>query len=497
MYKRIEDMVLENSSNKICTIDDNRSYTYADVNQRILCLSKNLNKYAFDKHSRILVYIPNDTKAIISILAILNCNMIAVPVDIQTPADMLVDMVNMVDPQAIIYLDKESIGQLVYERCNDIEFISYDDSFTEQTAEEYRPIQKVEDDLALILFTSGTTGSFKAVVHSHKTVISNICSVLDYMRVNENDRFYVMKTYVHCSSLLSEILVALYANGSVCLFKPKVGIGVTVDRIMKEKPTVLGINPTFLRLLKSMNPDKVKDKLESVKIVATSGATISKELLSACKKLFRNGTVINVYGLTEAGPRVSAQRPDGIYKDGSAGRPIKNVDVKIENINTYGMSNAGEVLVKTPSMMLRYWNNEVETNKKIVDGWLKTGDLGYFDQDGELYIIGRTDDMIIKSSHNIDPYRIDNIIEKMEAVKQSITFGVPDEINGQNIVSTVVVKEGYCIQAKDILNFCRDNLYGYELPNYIMFIDEIPLTSGKKVSRKKLQEQYFKMINRQ
>lgn len=491
MLKRLEDMILKNNSNRLCSIDDNRSYTYSEVKQRILHFSNFLSEYEFDAQSRIIVFMPNDTKAIVSIFAILNCNMIAVPIDIQTPSNVLIDMINAVDAQAIICLSKKSIEQIVFEKCSEIKIIIYDECFSKNTVKNEHLIKKREDDLALILFTSGTTGRFKAVVHSHKTVLSNIDSVLDYMKVDENDKFYVMKTYVHCSSLLSEILVALFVNASVCLYKPKVSISVTIERIMKENATVLGTNPTFLRLLTSLNSEKIVDKLVSIKIVATSGATVSKELLCKCKWLFKNGKIINVYGLTEAGPRVSAQRPDGFYKDGSVGHPIKNVSVKIENIRTYGKNDAGEVLVQTPSMMLRYWNDEKETNKKIVDNWLRTGDLGYFDQDGELYIIGRIDDMIIRSSHNVDPFRIDSIVETMEGIKQCVTFGVPDEINGQNIVSAVVKRESY-IQAKDILDYCRKNLYGYELPNFIMFVDDIPLTTGKKVSRKELQEQYFK-----
>lgn len=491
MLKRLEDMILKNNSNRLCSVDDNKSYTYSEVKQSILRLSNFLSEYDFDAQSRIIVFIPNDTKAIVSVFAILNCNMIAVPIDIQTPSNVLIEMINTVNAQAIICLSKKSIEQIDFKKCGEIEIIFYDECFSKKAVKNERLIKKRDDDLALILFTSGTTGRFKAVVHSHKTVLSNIYSVLDYMKVDENDKFYVMKTYVHCSSLLSEILVALFANASVCLYKPKVSINVTIERIMKEKATVLGINPTFLRMLTNLNSEKVMEKLASIKTVVTSGATVSTELLCKCKGLFENGKIINVYGLTEAGPRVSAQRPDGIYKEGSVGHPIKNVSVKIENNKTYGKNNAGEVLVQTPSMMLQYWNDEKETSKKIVNNWLRTGDLGYFDQDGELYIIGRIDDMIIRSSHNVDPFRIDSIVETMEGIKQCVTFGVPDEINGQNIVSAVVKRE-HRIQAKDILDYCRKNLYGYELPNFIMFVDEIPLTTGKKVSKKELQEQYYK-----
>ena len=123
MLKRLEDMILKNNSNRLCSVDDNKSYTYSEVKQSILRLSNFLSEYDFDAQSRIIVFIPNDTKAIVSVFAILNCNMIAVPIDIQTPSNVLIEMINTVNAQAIICLSKKSIEQIDFKKCGEIEII--------------------------------------------------------------------------------------------------------------------------------------------------------------------------------------------------------------------------------------------------------------------------------------------------------------------------------------------------------------------------------------
>lgn len=487
LYTRIEDLILKNKTDDDCIIDESGNYSYSVLNDKINSVSNGIRKLGISRQSAFIILMPNGVDAIISIMALNNCNMIAVPIDDQTQDNTINDMIKLVDAQAVIYSDElnEKIRSGSFKvRCLNINELYCKESISDST-------YKSPDDLSLILFTSGTSGHFKAVAHSHNSLIRNIESVMDYMDVSSSDRLYILKTYVHCSSLISEVFLAFFAGASVCVFKSRVSINVSLNRIEKENATIIGVNPTLLRILNSISLEKVCQKMDKVRVVVTSGFKISPSFFEECKKMFPNGKIINVYGLTEAGPRVSSQRPDGNFENGSVGIPIKNVNVKIENINEYGDIRAGEIYVDSPSLMIGYYKNDTETQKKIVDGWLRTGDLGYINDNGELFVIGRLDDMIIRSSHNVDPYRVDNVIESIPGVDQSVTFGIPDKINGENIVSSIVLDKNCTLSAADITKYCRDNLYNYEIPNYIYFTDAIPLTNNKKVSRKSLMKQFL------
>lgn len=141
--------------------------------------------------------------------------------------------------------------------------------------------------------------------------------------------------------------------------------------------------------------------------------------------------------------------------------------------------------------MSGYWDDMEATNGKIVDGWLKTGDLGYLDEDGDLFILGRADEMIIRGSHNIDPYRIEGIIKKLSGIVNCVVVGVPDKINGERIICLFQRDSSVKIEQHNILNFCREYLAPYEIPQGIYEVKAIPTTPGGKISRY-LAGEYYK-----
>jgi long-chain acyl-CoA synthetase len=196
---------------------------------------------------------------------------------------------------------------------------------------------------------------------------------------------------------------------------------------------------------------------------------------------------LNIYGLTEAGPRVTAQRiGECKNKTGSVGKPIRGVSliIKDQEGRACQSGETGRIFVKSPSLMLGYWNDPESTSGKMIDGWLDTGDLGYGDEDGELFILGRADEVIIRGSHNIDPYRIENVIRKIPGVANCIVFGIPDPIDGQRVVCSIQKEEGVLVEHQKVMACCREYLAPYECPQVICEWAEIPLTPSGKLSRK-------------
>jgi long-chain acyl-CoA synthetase len=269
-----------------------------------------------------------------------------------------------------------------------------------------------------------------------------------------------------------------------------------LKHIDKHRVTIIGVNPTILSLL--VKASKVrKYSLNSVRTIYTSGAIASKTLLIEAETAFPNFNVYNVYGLTEAGTRVSAQRTDRYKKYGSVGIPLDGINLKI--INDQGMicqpGEIGEILVRTPSVMKGYLGNRRLTAEKIDDGWLKTNDLGYLDQDGELFIASRKDDMINRGAYKIDPGNIENIVNKYSGIKESVVFGYPDELYGQKIICVFTTDDSIkkAVSAVELNVYCQRYLMQIEIPQIFMQWNNIPKTSTGKLSRQLARERFSKM----
>ena len=236
--------------------------------------------------------------------------------------------------------------------------------------------------------------------------------------------------------------------------------------------------------------------LSSVRLVYTSGAIAHEDLLIKLEKMFEKAKVLNVYGLTECG-RVSAQRVNvSKIKYESVGKPIKGIEVMIKNKegSICNVREIGLVYIKSSNMMIGYFNDDILTNSKVSNGILNTGDLGYIDEDGELFIVGRADDMVIVSSHNVDPNYVEKIINLVEGVEKCIVFGVIDEYIGSKLICLFEKKRGYKIFKGDILDFCTKKLATYECPKEVYEVKQIPLTVGGKLSRVVAREYYLEHI---
>lgn len=313
------------------------------------------------------------------------------------------------------------------------------------------------------------------------------------MSREKSECFYICKTMVHTSSLTGEILLATYIGARLIALNQIIPPSVSLKRIERFKPTFICANPSIIGLWLKAASKKQYD-LSSVQVLYSCGAPASEQLLKEAEKYFCNADVLNVYGLTEAGPRVSAQRKSDENRIvGGAGRAVR--DVKIEIRNEHGgrcqSQEKGRIFVSTPSLLDKYWNNEAATKEKIRDGWLDTGDCGYFLENGELFVVGRADDMIIKGGHNVDPNRIENVINKLAFIRECVVFGVPDKINGKKIICSYVREKDAVGDESDILVSCKRALAVYEYPQEIYEWNELPKTNSQKISRKNAVNWYF------
>ena len=331
---------------------------------------------------------------------------------------------------------------------------------------------------AVIIYSSGTTGKSKGVILTHYAINTNADAIIDYIKPDNTDCFYMVKTISHASSLVGELLVALKTKTPIVIAPIIVPPRYTLANIFKFKITIMCINPTLLRMyMKEYTRQKEKYDLSSLKEIYIHGAKTSLKTCEAAAIVFGNCKLFYEYGLTEAGPRVSTQKNSSKCID-SVGKPIKGVSVKIldSDGNELPQNERGAIHVKTPSQYLGY---VIGKNKfdSYCTGWMNTGDVGYFDDYGELHIVGRADDVIIINAHKIYPSEVEKQIIACSDIDECAVTMV--EYNDNKVIGCLYAGGTEIdLNTKEKLNTV---LMSHEIPRVFLKCESLPRTLTGKV----------------
>ncbi|MBR5041353.1 MAG: acyl--CoA ligase [Clostridiales bacterium] len=341
------------------------------------------------------------------------------------------------------------------------------------------------ENTAVILFSSGTTGAAKGVKLSYRAINNNSDSIIDYIDRDNVESILVSKTFSHSSTIVGEIIVALKLGLSIHIAPSITQPKTILDYIAFKKIDMYCINPSMLYLL-LLTMKKSETVVNELHYLYVSGSRCSKDLLQKASSLFPQAHIHNVYGATEVGPRITAQRSkyDTV---GSVGTPIKNVEVEV--VSESGMlcenGDIGIVHVKTNSLMTGY-SNCSEPRVSLYEGWYNTGDLGYKNKNGELFLVGRFDNMIISAGHNVFPETVEEVVEMIDSVNECMVYGNPDSMYGEKIVCLYSLRDkSLCELSKEKMRaFCKNYLAPYEIPHDFICVESIEKTTGGKKKRK-------------
>lgn len=334
------------------------------------------------------------------------------------------------------------------------------------------------DREALILFSSGTTGKSKGVIHSYYNIQKNAEMIIEYMRPLADDRIFIVKSLAHSSTVVGELLVALKTNTSFMLGKTTQHMGSLWKSIISNKITILCLNPTLLHMLCQYLLHIVPDISScNVKKIYTSGAVLNKEDVEQIKLILNFTKIFNVYGLTEAGPRVSAQIEEEPL--GSVGKPIGDVKVIVtdEKGKPLQAGQKGIINVNTRCLFRGYVSSDSVEREAVYNDWLNTGDIGYFDSHDNLYVIGRRDRMVICGGHNVYPEYIEAIIMKLNGIKDCYVYGIKDDIWGEKLVCTY---DSNVELNRELFFHCKKYLAQYEIPKTFIKGTIYKTPNGKK-----------------
>jgi len=345
------------------------------------------------------------------------------------------------------------------------------------------------NDLAAIIYTSGTTGHPKGVMLSHQNLFENIRSILEYLELQYTDSILnVLPFYYSYGN--SVLHTHLAVGGKIVLENSMLYPHRVMERLVEEKVSGFsGVPSTFALLL---NRTKLEDyDLSSIRYLTQAGGAMAPTSIKRLRKLVPKAEFLVMYGQTEASARLSYLPSDRLEeKMGSIGIPIPGVtlDIRGEDGRPLVSGETGEIWASGDNIMQGYWKDPEMTATVLQDGWLKTGDLAYRDEDGFIYIVGRSSEMIKSGAHRISPKEIEEVILELDGIEEVAVLGVSDELLGQVIKAVVVVDREKAPDKRALQAHCHKNLASYKIPKLVEFVDEIPKTASGKVRRFMLQK---------
>ncbi len=358
---------------------------------------------------------------------------------------------------------------------------------------ERPPVEGRLDDPHEIIFTSGTTGDPKGVVWSTGTLMFNALQQIIDFQLGPQHSSYVLIDLYYIGGRHDFTWAILYQGGTVHI---KRSSGFDADQLMRylsdQQITHLLLVPTMLYEIFRL-PTLGDYDTSALRMIMCGGQPVSAATTERAQAVFPQTDFIQVYGLTEGGGSVSFVPPQyARAKPGSAGKPSMHAQIRV--VDNEGHDAAprqdGEILVRAPSVTAGYWDNPGMTERLLADGWLHTGDVGFFDEDGFLYISGRKGDMIISGGMNIFPAEIEDTLRTHVAVADVAVIGLPDEKWGETVCAVIEPIPGAAIDEDEIIGFCHERLASFKKPSSVRVVDEIPKTIGGKPKKFLLRERF-------
>lgn len=497
-------------------IEDGRVVSYAELGDAALSIAAALVDSGVEVGDRVAIWAPNRSEWVVSVLGLWLAGAAVVPVNTRfkgpeaalvlerSGAKVLVVIGRFLGTDYVEMLRSSGAGLPALGRIVvvDGEGTDYGDATVAWAAvssgagpaaraeAERRSRRLGADDVSDILFTSGTTGTPKGVVQTHGRTLNVATDWVAMAGLRAGDRYLMINPYFHMFGLKAGILASV-AAGAVMIPEPVFDLDRVLETVQRERVTVLPGAPTVYQSI--LDHPRVGDyDLSSLRVAVTGAADIPVELIRRVRDELPFTTIVSGYGLTEAGTATGTGPDDdfeAIATTVGRARPgfeIRLVDAQGDDV---GPGQAGEVLLRGGSVMSHYLDDPESTSAALsADGWLRTGDLGSFDQAGRLRIVGRVKDMFIVGGFNAYPAEIENILLRHPDVRQVAVIGVPDSRMGEVGMAFVVPREGAALTESDVVGWARGQMANYKVPRFVEIVQDLPLNATGKVEKQTLKQ---------
>lgn len=486
---------------------EDEMYTYHHFDDMVGRLAHGLKKLGLEAGDVVALHLPNGPEFTVAMFAIWRIGAVVTPINPSLTAEEIcyqlrdseakmwifdfqlkdwvpkvLEQLGETPPLRIVTGDKKSEGELLW---------------TEVFADEGIPFTRLESmeksmkEVALIIYTSGTTGKPKGVVLTHINLYYMTRSLTEAMELTDNDRALLILPLFHVNGIMVTLVSPFFVGGSTVICR-KFHPGKFFSIVKRYKPTYFSAVPTIYSMLLEIPESADKDiDLSSLRFGICGAAPMPRDLFLRFEQRYPI-KIIEGYGLSEGTVASTLNPLHGERKIGSIGLPLPGQVVKIFNEQDQELlpDEIGEIVISGKNLMVGYLNRPHATEAVLKGGWLRSGDLGYKDKDGYIYIVDRKKDIIIRGGQNVYPAEIENILYQHPAVYEAAVIGVEDEKYGEEVKAFVSLKKEYQNQLdeKAIIQFCRKKLAYYKTPKSIEFLRELPKNSVGKIIKALLRK---------
>ncbi|MDD5085579.1 MAG: long-chain fatty acid--CoA ligase [Candidatus Omnitrophica bacterium] len=475
-----------------------QALTYRELLGNVRRLSSSLSKEGVRKGERVAILLPNSPEFITAYLAVLQCGATVVPINFllkpeeieyilsHSEASFLISLSRLLEPVAPALNSNPAVRVISVDVCAGLQSLLWSELLASGSDRIIEPSIDDKEDVASILYTSGTTGHPKGVMLTHYNLLSNTSSVFRALRCTSDDRFLCVLPLFYTFATTVCFLTPLLHGLSVVVverFMP----AETLMLIAEKRVSIFAGVPSMYAVWANMDPPKVD--FSAWRVALSGGAALPEEV----QRGFEAEYPVPIYegdGPTECSPVTSVNPIGGKRKPRTIGLPIPDVEMKIFDENDYecGPNEIGEIVVRGPNVMKGYWKDPEATREALRSGWLHTGDIGKRDLDGYFYILDRKKDMVIVGGMNVYSREVEEVLYRHPAVKEAAVIALPDPIRGEIPKAFVVLKEAVQLSERELIRFLRPHLADYKIPRAVEFREDLPKSAQGKILKKVLRE---------
>ena len=455
-----------------------------------------------EKGDKVCLYMTNCAEYIYCFFGVSKAGAVATPINAMLKGEEITYIINNSDAKVFITQSKfEEVVNKILPECPKIENVIIADA--DKTSEDKLPLGRLlecdascpqvsvePEDVAGIIYTSGTTGRPKGVELTHKNYVVDSEQIVEAAKMSGNDRFLCILPLFHVNAQVVTTLAPMCAGAAMILlegFSPK----TFLPALARYKATAFSGVPTVYAILNTL-PDAEQYDLSALRFCICGAAPMPVEVFNTFEKKYKT-FILEGYGLSEGTCASSINPLDGKRKIGSIGLPLKGQEMKIfsDKGEELPPGDMGEIVVRGENVMKGYYNNPKATADTLRDGWLYTGDLGYVDEEGYFYIVGRKKEMIIRGGENIYPKEAEEVLYRHPAIMEAAVIGIPDKMWGEEVMAFIVLNEGFEMTADEVIAYCKEHLADFKCPRKVAFVEGFPKTATGKIQKNKLVEGYL------
>ncbi len=468
---------------------DDAEFTYAQLSEASARVAGLLRERGVEPGDRVGIMLPNVPYFLACYYGILRAGAVVVPMNVLLRKREVAFYLD--DPHAKLVFAWHDFAEDAQAGADEAgaECVLVRPGEFEELVGAAEPLEEVhdsdEDDTAVILYTSGTTGTPKGAELTHQNLTRNAAIAAGLFDLGSDSVILGALPLFHSFGQTCSMNATVTAGGTLTLI-PRFDPAKALEIMQRDHVNVfLGVPTMYGAMLHC--PERENFDVSTLQVCASGGSAMPVELMRGFEDAF-GAKVLEGYGLSETSPVASFNHPDRERKPGSIGTPIEGVEMKVvdDEGDPVDQGEVGEIVIRGHNVMKGYWNRQDATDESIRDGWFHSGDMATVDEDGYFFIVDRKKDLIIRGGYNVYPREIEEVLYEHPAVREAAVLGIPHDEYGEEIGAAVALKEGEEVSAEELRKFVKDQVAAYKYPRRVWFVDELPKGPTGKILKREI-----------